>query len=291
MVRVQQLVAGGRLDRGSPVAHQGVRLPRRHGQPRAVHQPHARRLVLLRPAARRREQGQRELEVRRRARRPSRSRSSTRSHRRRSSSTTSPLLQAPRVRHLRSSPTSRRRHPRRDSPTLVRGAPRPPPDGAARPHHPQARQREGDGAPGRAAAGGPGVAPRRSDGPGVRSARRRCPRPRRSRARPARARRRRASRGATSRVTTAPAATTASAPTVTPWRTVAPAPSHTPRSMTIGAATICRRRRSGASGWPEVSRLTRGPIMTSSPISMPPMSLRTQARSMNTLRPTRMFRP
>ena len=40
-----------------------------------------------------------------------------------------------------------------------------------------------------------------------------------------------------------------------------------------------------------VSRLTRGLIMTSSPISMPPMSLSMHAWLMNTLRPTRMFSP
>ncbi len=53
-------------------------------------------------------------------------------------------------------------------------------------------------------------------------------------------------RGGTSFVTTAPAATTASSPTVTPCRTVAPAAIHTPRPMRIGEVVIERRRVAGS---------------------------------------------
>ena len=44
--------------------------------------------------------------------------------------------------------------------------------------------------------------------------------------------------GGTSRVTTAPAATTESAPIVTPGRTVAEAPIHALASIVIGAAVM-----------------------------------------------------
>jgi hypothetical protein len=61
--------------------------------------------------------------------------------------------------------------------------------------------------------------------------------------------------------------------------------------MAIGAATICRRLKAGSTGCPEVMRLTRGPMKTSSPIVMPPMSFSVQLWLMNTSRPTRMFTP
>ena len=67
-------------------------------------------------------------------------------------------------------------------------------------------------------------------------------------------------RAGTSLVTTAPAATTASSPTVTPCRTVAPAAIHAPRPMTTGAVVICERRIAGSSGWPELISCTFGAL-------------------------------
>ena len=72
--------------------------------------------------------------------------------------------------------------------------------------------------------------------------------------------------GGTSLVTTAPAATTELAPTVTPPISVAPAAIHTFRPITIGAAVTPSRRRDGSSGWPDVISLTFGPISASSPV-------------------------
>jgi len=51
------------------------------------------------------------------------------------------------------------------------------------------------------------------------------------------------------------------------------------------------RRLAGSSGWLMVTKLTLGPISTSSPIVMPPRSMNSQAWLTNTLRPTRMFLP
>ena len=72
----------------------------------------------------------------------------------------------------------------------------------------------------------------------------------------------------TSRVTTAPAATTARAPIVTPGRIVAAAPIQTSESMVIGVAVMEVRRSLGSTGWPAVSRLTLWAIMTRSPMSI-----------------------
>ena len=60
--------------------------------------------------------------------------------------------------------------------------------------------------------------------------------------------------GATSRVTTLPAATTAPRPTVTPLSTMALAPIQTSSSSTIGSLTgLCRPRSATETPWPSLS--------------------------------------
>ena len=47
----------------------------------------------------------------------------------------------------------------------------------------------------------------------------------------------------------------------------------------------------GSSGWPELISCTFGPMITSSPMSMPPKSIAVQPWFTNTLRPNRRLRP
>ena len=70
--------------------------------------------------------------------------------------------------------------------------------------------------------------------------------------------------GGTSRVTTAPAATMALSPMVTPARTVALEPIQTRLPMTMGAGCMDDRRR-GAMSWFSVARTTLWPMRASSP--------------------------
>lgn len=73
----------------------------------------------------------------------------------------------------------------------------------------------------------------------------------------------------TSLVTTAPAATTAPSPMVTPGQTVALDPIHTRLPMTMGAGCISFLR-SGSSSWFKVAGTTLWPIRLPSPMVMPP---------------------
>ena len=73
----------------------------------------------------------------------------------------------------------------------------------------------------------------------------------------------------TSRVTTAPAATMASSPTVTPERIVAFDPTHTFRPSTMGAGRVVLRR-SGSIPWSSVAKTTLCPIWQPSPSHTPP---------------------
>jgi hypothetical protein len=98
-------------------------------------------------------------------------------------------------------------------------------------------------------------------------------------------------RGGTSRVTTVPAPITASSPIVTPCSTIAEAPIHTPGPIRIGAAVMPLRRSAGATGCPELIRLTSGPSITRSPISIPPMSLNRHPWLTKTSRPIRRLIP
>ena len=66
--------------------------------------------------------------------------------------------------------------------------------------------------------------------------------------------------GATSRVTTAPAATREKVPIVTPGRTIAPAPREHPRSSRVTGCSTYRLER----GYRSLAKLTPGPMNTSS---------------------------
>lgn len=98
-------------------------------------------------------------------------------------------------------------------------------------------------------------------------------------------------RAGTSRVTTEPAATTAPAPIVTPWVTTAAAPIQTSSSITIGALTVYSRRSANGNGCPPVMRLTRGAIMTLSPIVMPPPSMKVHPWFTKTFSPNVVAKP
>ena len=75
----------------------------------------------------------------------------------------------------------------------------------------------------------------------------------------------------TSFATTAPAATTALSPMVTPRRIVAFEPTQTFRPNTIGAGTVVRRS-AGAIPWSSVAKTTLWPIWQPSPSVTPPWS-------------------
>src|SRR5688572_15047993 len=91
-------------------------------------------------------------------------------------------------------------------------------------------------------------------------------------------------RAGTSLVTTAPAATTASSPMVTPCVMVALAPIHAFLLIWI-CPTVNECRFSGESGCPSLSRLTLGAMKTPSSMVIPPKSRKTQSKLMKTFRP------
>lgn len=97
-------------------------------------------------------------------------------------------------------------------------------------------------------------------------------------------------RGGTSLVTTAPAATTAPSPIVTPPRIVACEPIHTRLPMTMGFAMMSLLR-SGSRSWFRVANSTPFPICDSSPIHIPPWSWKWQQLLMNTPLPIWRFFP
>lgn len=76
--------------------------------------------------------------------------------------------------------------------------------------------------------------------------------------------------------TTAPAATTAFSPIVTPGNIVAPDPIHAFLLITIGFP-IKALRSVGSKGWFSVTSFTCGPISTSSSNVIPPLSKKEQA--------------
>ena len=80
----------------------------------------------------------------------------------------------------------------------------------------------------------------------------------------------------TSLSTTAPAATTAFSPTITPGNMLAAPPIQAFRLISIGLQ-ISARLSMGSEGWFSVMRLTFGPIKTLSSIVIPPMSRKLQA--------------
>jgi len=90
--------------------------------------------------------------------------------------------------------------------------------------------------------------------------------------------------------TTAPAATTAFSPMVTPCVMVALAPIHAFLLRWMGP-TVSECRFSGESGCPSVSRLTFGAMKTPSSMVIPPRSRKTQSKLMKTFFPIRVCFP
>lgn len=90
--------------------------------------------------------------------------------------------------------------------------------------------------------------------------------------------------------TTAPDATTAFSPMVTPCNMVAPAPIHAFFLIWIGfGANACLF--SGSNGCPSDNRLTLGAINTLSSMVIPHKSRKTQSKFINTFLPIFMFFP
>ena len=88
--------------------------------------------------------------------------------------------------------------------------------------------------------------------------------------------------GGTSRVTTAPAATTQPRPSVTPGRIVARVPIQTLSSMTTGRVST---GNGSSTRWDAVSNATSGEMLTASPMTRPPRASRQQLRLIRELAP------